>query len=82
MSVFTRFDRQNDVVENQKVKVSSGIFSGGSGTLQTFFTVLHNHQQVRSYTSIIKFTSQLDVEIQFDVDMSLVVVVHKVYFWL
>ena len=38
MSVFTRFDRENDVVENQKVKVSSGIFSGGVGTLQTFFT--------------------------------------------
>ena len=38
MSVFTRFDRQNDVVENQKVKVSSGIFSGGTGTLTSFFT--------------------------------------------
>tara|TARA_A100001201_G_scaffold62818_1_gene59494 strand:+ start:415 stop:1422 length:1008 start_codon:yes stop_codon:yes gene_type:complete len=38
MSVFTRFDRENDVVENQKVKVSSGIFSGGVGTLETFFT--------------------------------------------
>ena len=38
MSVFTRFDFNNDVVENQRTKVSSGIFSGGSGTLATFFT--------------------------------------------
>ena len=38
MSVFTRFDFENDVVENQRTKVSSGIFSGGSGTLTTFFT--------------------------------------------
>ncbi len=38
MSVFTRFDRANDVVENQRVKISSGIWSGGSGTLTSFFT--------------------------------------------
>ena len=38
MSVFTRFDFENDVVENQRTKVSSGIFSGGGGTLNTFYT--------------------------------------------
>ena len=38
MSVFTRFDFDNDVVENQRTKVSSGLFSGGSGTLTAFFT--------------------------------------------
>ena len=38
MSVFTQFDFDNDVVENQKVKVSSGIFSGGTGTLTAFYT--------------------------------------------
>ena len=38
MSVFTRFDFENDVVENQRVKVSSGIFSGGGGTLSSFYT--------------------------------------------
>jgi hypothetical protein len=38
MSVFTRFDFDNDVVENQRTKVSSGIFSGGSGTITSFFT--------------------------------------------
>ena len=38
MSVFTRFDFENDVVENQRTKVSSGIFSGGSGTLNTYYS--------------------------------------------
>lgn len=38
MSIFTEFDFENDVVENQKTKISSGIFSGGSGTLTSFFT--------------------------------------------
>ena len=34
MSVFQRFDFENDVVENQRVVVSSGIFSGGDGVLE------------------------------------------------
>tara|TARA_Y100001937_G_C7134232_1_gene339081 strand:+ start:5110 stop:6117 length:1008 start_codon:yes stop_codon:yes gene_type:complete len=67
MSVFTRFDRQNDVVENQKVKVSSGIFSGGSGTLTTFFTsstqpstgsflhIYHQDPQTNASTAEIQF---------------------------
>mgnify|MGYP001158717503 FL=1 len=68
MSVFKRFDRQNDVVENQKVKVSSGIFSGGSGTLTSFFTsstqqatgsFLHIYHQDPDTTST--------AEIQFDI---------------
>ena len=38
MSVFQRFDRENDIVENQRTTVSSGLWSGGSGTLTAFFT--------------------------------------------
>ena len=38
MSVFQRFDRENDIVENQRTTVSSGLWSGGTGTLTTFFT--------------------------------------------
>ena len=38
MSVFTRFDFENDLVENKLTKVSSGLFSGGSGTLSSFFS--------------------------------------------
>ena len=69
MSVFTRFDRENDVVENQKVKVSSGIFSGGVGTLETFFTsstqaatgsFLHIYHQDPA-------TNASTAEVQFDV---------------
>ena len=30
MSVFQRFDRENDIVENQRTTVSSGLWSGGS----------------------------------------------------
>ena len=68
MSVFKRFDRQNDVVENQRVKVSSGIFSGGSGTLTSFFTsstqqatgsFLHIYHQDPNTTST--------AEVQFDI---------------
>ena len=55
------------MVENQKVKVSSGIFSGGSGTLTSFFTsstqrfigsFLHIYHQDPNTTSM---------EIQFDI---------------
>ena len=38
MSIFTEFDFENDVVENQKTKISSGIFSGGASKLTSFFT--------------------------------------------
>ena len=68
MSVFKRFDRQNDVVENQRVKVSSGIIRGGSGTLTSFFTsytqqatgsFLHIYHQDPNTTST--------AEVQFDI---------------
>ena len=32
------FDQENDVVNNIKATVSSGIWSGGVGTLTTFFS--------------------------------------------
>ena len=49
MSVFSRFDFQNDVVENQRVKISSGIFSGGSGTLTAFYTASSQGQATGSH---------------------------------
>lgn len=36
--VFTRFDPLSDVVENQKQIVTAGIWSGGIGTLEYFYT--------------------------------------------
>ena len=32
------FDQENDVVSNIKATISSGIWSGGAGTLTTFFS--------------------------------------------
>ena len=68
MSVFTRFDFSNDVVENQRVKISSGIFSGGSGTLTSFFTASSQGQVTGSHLSIYHqdpATSAATAEIQF-----------------
>jgi hypothetical protein len=71
MSVFTIFDRENDVVENQRVKVSSGIFSGGSGTLTSFFTssvqnatgsFLHIYHQ-----DVNEAATSATAEVQFDI---------------
>jgi hypothetical protein len=35
---FQRFDRQNDIIENQRTTVTSGLWTGGSTTLSSFFT--------------------------------------------
>ena len=35
---FQRFDRQNDIIENQTTTVTSGLWTGGSTTLTSFFT--------------------------------------------
>ena len=32
MSTFQIFDKENDVVENQRTTISSGLWTGGSGT--------------------------------------------------
>jgi len=36
--IFTRFNPEQDVVSNLRQTVSSGMWSGGTGTLTTFFT--------------------------------------------
>ena len=68
MSVFTRFDRANDVVENQRVKISSGIWSGGSGTLTSFFTS-STQAATGSFYSVYHKDPNTDstAEVQFDV---------------
>tara|TARA_B100000287_G_scaffold330252_1_gene314910 strand:- start:5953 stop:6963 length:1011 start_codon:yes stop_codon:yes gene_type:complete len=68
MSVFSRFDFQNDVVENQRVKISSGIFSGGSGTLTSFYTASSQGQATGSHLQIYHqdpATNAATAEIQF-----------------
>ena len=39
---FQRFNPENDVVENQRTTISSGLWTGGSSTLTGFFTQSSN----------------------------------------
>jgi len=39
---FQRFNPENDIVENQRTTISSGLWSGGSSTLTSFFTQSSN----------------------------------------
>mgnify|MGYP003312923179 CR=1 FL=1 len=71
MSIFTEFDFENDVVENQKTKISSGVFSGGSGTLTSFFTS-STQQATGSFLSVFHQDPNVGgtaatAEVQFDV---------------
>ena len=69
MSIFTIFDFENDVVENQKTKISSGIFSGGDPNLTTFFTS-STQQATGSFLSIYHQDPQVSpttAEVQFDI---------------
>ena len=71
MSIFTVFDFENDVVENQKTKISSGIFSGGSGTMTSFFTS-STQQATGSFLSVFHQNPNVaqtsaTAEVQFDI---------------
>ena len=71
MSIFTVFDFENDVVENQKTKISSGIFSGGSGTMTSFFTS-STQQATGSFLSVYHQNPNVaqtsaTAEVQFDI---------------
>jgi len=71
MSIFTEFDFENDVVENQKTKISSGVFSGGSGTLTSFFTS-STQQATGSFLSVFHQDPNVGgtaatAEVQFDI---------------
>src|SRR6056300_515670 len=70
MSVFTRFDFENDVVENQRTKVSSGLFSGGTGTLSSFFSSSTAGAVSASHVSVYHqnpASSPTTAEVQFDI---------------
>ena len=71
MSVFQLFDYENDVVENQKTKISSGFYSGVSGTMTAFFTS-STQQATGSFLSVYNQDpnpggSPETAEVQFDV---------------
>ena len=68
MATFQIFDQDNDVIKNQRTVVSSGIFSGGSGTLTSFFTASAQGQVTGSHLSIYHqdpATSAATAEIQY-----------------
>jgi len=52
MSTFQIFDRDNDVVENQRTTISSGLWTGGSGTLTSAFTQSTNGNITGSFLDI------------------------------
>jgi len=52
MSTFQIFDKENDVVENQRTTISSGLWTGGSGTLTAAYTQSTNGNITGSFLDI------------------------------
>lgn len=64
---FQRFNRQNDIVENQRTIISSGLWSAGSSTLTSFFTQSTNGNITGSFLEIYNLDPNTDstAEVQF-----------------
>ncbi len=64
---FQRFDMENDVVENQKTTISSGLWTGGSGELTAYYTQSNFGQQTGSYLDVYNEDPNLSgsAEVQF-----------------
>ncbi len=64
---FQRFNRQNDVVENQRTIISSGLWSAGASTLTSFFTQSANGNITGSFLDIYQEDPNLSgsAEVQF-----------------
>ena len=69
MSTYQIFDRENDVVENQRTTISSGLWTGGSGTLTAAFTQSTNGNITGSFLDIYNEDPNLSssAEIQYGV---------------
>jgi len=69
MSTYRIFDRDNDVVENQRTTISSGLWTGGSGTLTAAFTQSTNGNITGSFLDIYNEDPNLSssAEIQYGV---------------
>jgi len=68
--VYKIFDQENDVVNNIKATISSGIWSGGSGTLTSYFTSSAQSSSTGNYfLDVYKTSPQTDTEaeVQFSV---------------
>ena len=49
---YQRFNPENDIVENQRTTISSGLWSGGSATLTSFFTQSTNGNITGSFLEL------------------------------
>ena len=69
MSTYQIFDRENDVVENQRTTISSGLWTGGSSTLTSFFTQSTNGNITGSFLELYNEDPNLSssAEVQFAV---------------
>ena len=68
--VYKIFDQENDVVNNIKATISSSIWSGGSGTLTSYFTSSAQSSSTGNYfLDVYKTSPQTDTEaeVQFSV---------------
>ena len=66
---FQRFNRANDVVENQRTTISSGLWSGGSAELTAFYTQSTNGNITGSFLELYNEDPNLSssAEVQFAV---------------
>jgi len=63
---YTDFDSENDIVSNQNTIVSSGIFSGGAGSLTSFYTSSLQGDQSQSFINVYdKAQTDTTREVQF-----------------
>ena len=64
---FQRFNRANDIVENQRTTISSGLWSGGSAELTSFFTQSSNGNITGSFLELYNEDPNLSssAEVQF-----------------
>jgi len=64
---FQRFNRADDIVENQRTTITSGLWTGGGTQLTTFFTASAAGEQTGSYLNIYNANPATDsaAEVQF-----------------
>jgi len=59
---YQRFNRANDIVENQRTTISSGLWSGGSAELTAFYTQSTNGNITGSFLELYNESSSAEVQ--------------------
>ena len=69
--IYTRFDKEFDIIKNQRQTVSSGLWSSGVGTLSTFYTSsVQSGSSGQYYTDSYKTNPQTDSEAEVQLSIS------------